>query len=374
MNNDIYDDAFSNVDHEASDVRIQSTLESVCSHGSTLELQSPYETPDTLTQVVRSHTPNPYEELNNDGWGEIFPINVQLVATNHLQHENGNRNLYNDTSSNVNDDTSDVTIQPSPTRVLQRTIQESLPYETLNVLTQVVRSHQIAPYEELNNDVLRETSPTNVKQVTSAMPMPDGVVNPPLPPIYLDLVNETALYEPYIVSTSLLATHSDEVVSTDLQVISRDNSNQEESFHLSTDSLNLGEIVTTRPTAVMREYDCINEYCDIPVDHEQVIEPLTIEKEQWGVRSPTSRQLPVVPLDIYEPLNRSTRLSNTNVRNIIVVPRACKSIAKIVLVLTGLAVVVVLTLVINTAVLNGTSDKIGKILLIQIIFDFNDTQ
>jgi len=213
LDNNICHEAFSNVDCETSDVRIQPTLESVCSQRSTPESQSTYESLDILTQVARSDHLDPYEELNTDVWGQIFPINVQQGVTIHLQPA---------CDSSYQQDTPQT--------------QDSEHNETRQIL--------------FDND-------------------------------------------------------------------------QDEGGN------------KCSPTA---------------------------EEEQWGVRSLTRRPLPVVPLDIYEPLNKTSRFSNTNGRNYTVSPRICKLIAKIFLFLTALVTVVVLAVVITRTVLNVTNNKnIGKL-------------
>jgi len=314
MDNDIYNETCSNVVHETSDVRIQPFPESICSPRPIPDTQSPYETLDVLTQVVRSHQLNCYEEL----------------ATIHLQPD------------------TDISQQLITTQTQDSQFNDSSQIDLLDGVRPNCRprSNPITRPPLLND--------------TSSKPKSHGVVSPPRPPVYLDLVNDTQLYEPYAISTCHVVTNSAEEVSTDLEVIPKVNCNEQDFLKVSPvtpvskSRLVRRDVVITTSTLLLREYDYINEYCDIPLSH---------EGEQCGpVHNPTSRPFPDTSLGIYESLNKATRLSNTNAKNTVSLGIPNLIIAKIFLILTGLVALVVVTVVINTAVLNMINNRnVGKL-------------
>jgi len=247
-------------------------------------------------------------------------------------------------------------------------------YEHFDTTTQVVRPPPLSPYEELSNDVSSEVFPISVKQIAQTyhvkdqigdevdpsspsslnvphgQPMPDGMLDPPRSAVYLDLVNETSSYEPtgYIPP---VVPSSYQGLSTDIEA--RCIATTDELFYSSV-SASLNAIVSS---AVGQEYDYINKYDDVLVDHE----PLMAEGEQRGIITPPTRPLSVTPLEIHEPLN----IINANA----VSRRRCILTCKILLALTAFVITVGTTVVVYTVVLNTTNNKgVGKLLGHKISF------
>jgi len=152
----------------------------------------------------------------------------------------------------------------------------------------------ISSYEPLNNALQGYETSSNVNSVTL-----DGVTNPPVLHVYLDLLDETA-------------------------------------------------------SAQGNEYDVINTYDYIHIDNE----PLTTDELQHSTNSPTNRPLPLTPLSIYEPLN--TDGCNPN-GNKIASRRICILITKVILLLVALVGVFVTGGVITMVVLTKVHDQNGKL-------------
>jgi len=247
-------------------------------------------------------------------------------------------------------------------------------YESLSNTTEAVRrSQRSGPYEELNNDVWKEIYPVNTKPTAAIQPQPSSAVSyqqnakqihipislkhneisevsskTPSRPNYGNLVNKAPLVKP-ISQTFHPANNSCGGNSKALQFISKTNcQNPPNKFHSLPDSMNLKENKMSPPGG--EADDCIDKYEYLSDD--QLSLPV-MKGEHGNIPISSSRPLPVAPLAIYEPLNRT---SNSNSGKI-VSRRTCIKFAKICLMLTVLVICVIATMVITMAVLKGKDGK-----------------
>jgi len=297
------------------------------------ESLSPYEHLNITTQVLESRQRNTYEELNNDVWAEIFPLNGKQI-TPIIQLQPLSDSCPTTVTTQMHDLLSSECIGKS------QIILDNYPAATAE--------HEVKCIPCPSSDIPRTT-------VTS-----DGVegMPPPLTPVYLSFVDEASLYEqPYTDAMSPVPTHLNTDYSNGaVEVLSNPNSETKEHCHSNPFSrhTNLKELMTSA-AAVGNEYDMINDNDVIPLSHVQLMG----SEGQCAIYSRASRPLPAVsPLAIYELLN--TNITNNNESNV-TSRRVYIVMAKIVLLMIALAAVVITTVVITMIVLNAANDlNVGK--------------
>jgi len=362
---DINVEASSNVDFGTHDVTMQPTPTSAYRNQIQESLSLLYETLDNTTQVVKPHE-QLYQELNNDVWCEIFPLkDKQIVPSTHLQpiSDIPNQRVKSQPYEELNND---VWNEIFPTRDTNcETIQLQPISDNSHELVRT-KTHDPHNRSELNktNQIVIDQTPTEDDLKCSISPSllydgsntPGGVTNPPLLYAYPHLIDEIPSYE-HNDSISHLPRSSFEVLSSDLAVLSSDNSAHPNASSTS-NKTDLNELITS---ARGKEHDSGNEYESIPAGHE----PLMDETGPRSVHRPTGRPLPVIPQSNYDDVNENE--SKLNFSNTVSC-RTCISIAKIVFVLTVLVVVVSSVVVVITMLVLAARNNIeGKLL----VFLFN---
>jgi len=240
----------SNDHYKTSGVLVQPTSIPT-NHRQIQGLLSPYEALNITTQMIRFQNLKPYEQLNNDVWDEIFPVNGKQLKAIHLQqisdtsHENDKTQMNDPLNNSVCNETSQIILGNDPT------------VEEIKYISRF----------SLNGSRF----------------VPGVIVDHPLLPVHPDLVNEEQ-------SEELSDSTSPVVAALQSQI-----------------RTNLNEMMTS--AAVGKYRDCTNEYESIPA----CLEPPMGQKERRITHSSTSRPLPVIPLTVCDPFNVNSRRTNANV-------------------------------------------------------------
>jgi len=79
------------------------------------------------------------------------------------QHRQTEEDIYNEASTNVDDEPNDVTMQHTLNCVYQNQREIQQPYEPLDNSTRLVRPQQPNPYQEINNDMWCKLFPVKCK-------------------------------------------------------------------------------------------------------------------------------------------------------------------------------------------------------------------
>jgi len=360
-------EASSNLDNGTDDVGIQ-----------TQELISTNKPLDMITKVMKSHKFDPYENLDKDVRRERLPLHAeQMPTTPHLlvsniSQEKGTTQTHESLGMECNETSRTIILDEDHTENdVKRLAGSSLNGTSTELDAEVdpPSLHEHPPLYDLPplplylaliddeppyepSDGLSNPPPLSIYLAVLDEQPPhepsDVVSDPTLIPLYLALIDEEPCHK-ITDSTAGVVTNSYEEISKDLEGRAKDNYYEKE---LLWDFPFVVSANLDKRNSVGEDYDTINEY-----DYIRGI------GEQCGVHGPRSRPLPVVPFDIYEPLN----LSNINDSSRPIMSRKRRIlIGKISLVLTVLVLFVVTAVVPIVVVLNNANHhgNVGKLLFI----------
>jgi len=311
--------ASSNDDYKASDVMFQLATPTCVYQNQVQETLSAYKSLDINTQVVISKDSNPYEELHNDIWKEIFPTKyIKQIAGVQVQP------------------ILDVSSQQATTQTPSRLISERI--ETSQILLNNIQT----------DDEWKYTPPLFVNNIGAT---PNDSLKSALLTVYP--AYEAPLYTRTELLCNLVKTVY-EVLSKDVEVIPGENTEENEFCNFAR-FRTTPEQMTTSP--LRDEYDTINDYEDIQASHE----PLMVDGMQCLNHRQPCRPLPVIPMSIYETLQPCNPHAGSKVSR-----RMCILISQMVLMLTVVVAAVVIAVVITVFVLNiANAGNLGKLFSIQ---------
>jgi len=360
----------SNTDYETMDLNNPSTSTRVCQRQIQISIgPSPYEQLDINTQeVIRSEQVNPYEELSNDVWIELFPLNINVMHRPTEEVLSSYEAIDNTTPVGTPEELvttyeelqNDVWTEIFPLNLNAMNSQEAFSsYEALDSTTQVVVSEElVTPYEQLTNDVWGEIFPLNVTHTQEAL-------------------SNLSSYETLDITTDNITPqqvgHYEELNTDIWREIFPFEPEQIAVIQLQPISAIFNSRITTQNEDPLTNESCRelfnNEQTEVkqtcmhnsslslitpeasPVGHYQT--PSTISEIQFENHSTPSRPLPVIPLASYASLNTVITHPIVNKRS----RRMPILISKILIVVT-LAVISIVTAVVTTVViLNKANDE-----------------